>query len=158
MNEGRKYRTHLGSSSGTKQSSFRPRTNNDNASSRGKNGVDDSNHRHYQSDSQKQRESLSKKKSSNSNSKQYRSISGDVDAIRSFSRNNSRGQMSTWKPSRPEKKSWKESIGSSPEKKPYNRRLGDKLSGKSATVGEESEGGESSGVPLFIMSHFTPTT
>ena len=43
MNEGLKYRAHLGSSPGTKQSSFRPRTINDKASSRDKNGFDDSN-------------------------------------------------------------------------------------------------------------------
>jgi len=105
--------------------------------------------------SEAKKESLSKRKSS----KQLHSISGSRDAIRSFSRK--RGQKSTWKGDFDEderkNKSWKDNIGSSPKKKSFIKRLGSKLSGKSASVGK-SEVGKSSGVSLYTIAPATPTT
>ncbi|KAL7495046.1 hypothetical protein ACHAWT_003799 [Skeletonema menzelii] len=187
MSAGRQYRAHLWSSSGeTKQPSSKSRT----ITSRGGNGVDDSNRDRSNQDGNKVRKNIKSKLSRESNdaredkqnkksgetkekpteakqqekskkksSKQLRSISGSRDAIRSFSRK--RGQKS-WKDDGDvgKKKSWKDSIGSSPEKKSFMKRLGSKLSGKSTTVADtadESGGEKSSEISLFTIAPDTPT-
>mmetsp|Transcript_12995 Transcript_12995/g.26311 ORF Transcript_12995/g.26311 Transcript_12995/m.26311 type:complete len:1467 (-) Transcript_12995:26-4426(-) len=94
-----------------------------------------------QTDKKEDKQPATKKKlSKRKKSKQFNSISGSREAIRSFSKRS--GQKSNWKGDGEDgkNKSWKEGTASSnPEKsKSFIKRLGGKFSGKSATVAEDT--------------------